>query len=298
MESYLQKLFLNTSKILELLSLEMSQSLKGKPRSAGSSLIKRNLVVRLSDTQIFSHILDEATYKLLVAGSLSQLFKATFAIRHRLAELSYVLHRTAAVGKMTACPGFAGQIPDESPFAGSDWWNMAREQRLLPVVGFSALGSHLSLQEEGRCRAFDFYDILSCNAPAEDGVFCEEHRAEKWWIHPIPKGASVQAKMFSYYTNLSNIEEYEEEELRGMVRMFWKKIDMKLVKERPTHKQVEKALKYFGYRDVSSDTELSLAGLKRRYWSRAKRLHPDRGGSEEQFRVLGIHYEILRSYVG
>lgn len=293
---------LTLENVLEVLNLGMSHFLAGSNSRSDTDNLTESVVFRISDQLLFKSVLTEKIYERAIRGSLRDLFVFTFILRYRMAQLSFLAHTEVAkkTGADSILPwpfaedGISKEAHYKS-FENHNWWNSIQTKGYFPVFGFSALGCHVVFQQENLCRAFDFYDNPTCGKPAEDGLFCRAHRFEHWWIHPIAKPASVQAKMFAYYSNIHNLEEYDEEELEDLIKQFWKRLDGLHPELPPTEKQVDKALEYFGYKNRQHCKRESAAGLKRRFWSQAKLSHPDRGGSEEQFATLSTHYEILRA---
>lgn len=259
---------------------------------------------RMSDQLILKRLFNEADYDRTVRGSLKDLFVATFILRFRITELSLVGHATAIGGPIAGTAMsylFRGEgliLGDLFPRSSqTEWWRFMWNRKIFPVFGFSAFGCHVIFQHHKLCRAFDYYDLLSCGHKRDGGPFCNKHRQESWWVHPLQRSASVQAKMFAYYSNIHHIDEYGEGELRELVDWFWKKVESFQPMYVPSDYQVETALEFFGYLDRKQHRMESINGLKRRFWDRAKVLHPDKGGSEEQFKTLSMHYEVLRALV-
>lgn len=256
----------------------------------------------LPDQKILKLVFNEDDYITSVRGNLKDLFVATFILRFRITELAIIGH-SIAVGKETLVmppshfsSAHFPRLRDLLPSCQKrTWWKSMIRQKIFPLFGFSAVGCHIMFQSATRCRAFDYYDLQECGEIARSGPFCSKHLSEKWWMHPMEKRASVQAKMFSYYANIHNIDELGEGELKELVDNFWKRMQHYQLEPLPTESEVQSALHYFGYENREQHSGEPLSGLKRRFWDRAKLLHPDKGGSEEHFKTLSKHYDVLRS---
>ena len=160
----------------------------------------------------------------------------------------------------------------------------------IPLLGFSAIGVHGSLQRFGFCRAFDRDSISRCSERT-DGVFCSLHANENWWSKNNADQCSSQAKMFQFYSDVDNFYSYSEEELEHLVGKFWSKLRsyQKIDKD-----DIEKALELFGFLDQKELIKSGAAGLRKKFLHKSLQCHPDMGGEKEHFISLRNSYEVLK----
>ena len=234
-------------------------------------------------------------------------FWLAFAFRHKLTLLALSAHLAAlarlASGGSGGVERFEASLPEAlreevaqgQPLVHALLGQGARDgDRFAPLIGFSALGAHVCFRRLGQCRALDPFEMAICEKPADD-LFCAQHDGHRWWVHPEP--SSTLPKMFLFYAHRQNVLKYDEEQLREMVRRFWRRYRVTLRSRQSSPRELAGALSYFQYSDVDAVRLGGQRELRHRYYDRAKALHPDAGGDEGSFVELKDHYEILRAFL-
>ena len=251
-------------------------ALTQKTETASNQLLAEFPVV--SDSEILKLLLPDNT-RLAVFDNLTGIYAASFIIRHGISRLSLELHKMYF-------PQAGIQGSDSHEYSLSSPFFQYKDLQLIP--GFSPLGIHLQTRKKGLCRAFDLYEIQSCDHPGSP--FCTKHQTEFWW-HDNPATGSTQAKMFHFYLDAANIMQYNEGDLQHLNQSFWDYYRQK--KQSIDSVALAFALKLFGFKDTSELLATGKTGLRKIYLSLALSHHPDQGGEEKQFILIRESYENL-----
>jgi hypothetical protein len=162
----------------------------------------------------------------------------------------------------------------------------------IPIFGFSSLGVHILYRPQDCCRAFDFYDLKTCTNKRDDGkMFCSAHQCEAFYDLGLNSNSSTQAKMFAFYSDIKNMDQYSEEELEELIGKFWSKIQNR--SELQDEEQIEKSLKVLKIRNRQELAVMGGSNLKKRYFKMSLSAHPDQGGENADFVMLKECYECL-----
>ncbi|MGE0172011.1 MAG: hypothetical protein AB7T49_04470 [Oligoflexales bacterium] len=268
------------------------------------SLAKNGQVTTINDQILIRHLLPDEVFKYARSKGIVGDFALSFALRHRICYLNFLLNlQTLARRK-----GSMDYRHVEASFnedIGSDrltlkeWMAKSPLQQAidagrLPIFGFSALGIHCVTRDSQLCRAFDVQDVPHCESSC-DGVFCETHSHEAWWLSKDEVKNTAQAKMHSFYSRQNNFYTYDAKALKDLVESFW----LKYCQWQHCFDQeaVEKSLALFS---LASEHDLYLLGpegLREKFLSLALQRHPDQGGTNTAFLELKQSYDLLKKKV-
>ena len=291
------------------LSLSLHQT--NAQLSAQKFLVEKdkNNFLKISDSEILKELLpNEISEKMFREGQMT-LLAFVFALRHKVTLLNSLFHYSSM--KFNQVEKKFVTLYEESfkdnlsllyneceALLQPDFWGQSLE---LPILGFSAVGCLFSFQKVNLCRAFDHYDILSCQKKSEL-IFCLNHKTENFWTNDFSTNASTQAKMFRFYLDKNNFKEFDEDKIQKLLNnFFYKYTNYKKQSYRSTNiNTLEKTNSLLLFYRYSSMEELKQSGhdeLRKRFLEKAKHLHPDVGGSQDLFREARTHYETLREFL-
>ncbi len=233
-----------------------------------------------------------------------------FALRHKVTILNLLFHASSLSSQiqkeefknylngmdMRLNFKFSNLFEEHEKLLHPDFWGNLNK---LPIVGFSAVGCLLVMQDIQLCRAFDHYDITHCKNQ-QQRIFCPIHAFEKFWGDDFTKEASTQAKMFQFYLDKNNFKEFDEISLQKMLHNFFHKYTdysndffRNITLESPD--KIQLLLTFYQFLNLEELKYFGLEELRKRFLEKAKQLHPDVGGSQELFREARKNYELLRN---
>ena len=108
---------------------------------------------------------------------------------------------------------------------------------------------------------------------------------------------STFAQMSLFYAVVQNADSFEEGDLERMVGEFWTQYATTTRIDAVTSDEVERAARDFGVSDTNALRAEGLSGLKRMFFQRALKHHPDVGGSKERFIALKTSFELLKRWM-
>jgi hypothetical protein len=170
------------------------------------------------------------------------------------------------------------------------------------IVNFalSARGIEWRISDTETCSYFDPYAIHQCHERSErPGGMCITHTPHDWITAPGSFGlrhvdTTRQASLFAYYSNISNLNAYSNDELEEMIQSFLKKLGRAgaLSHLQPTG-TLDHAATQLGYSSASEAKAAGIEDLKARFRSKARLIHPDCGGSAPEFQGIESAYRSL-----
>lgn len=101
----------------------------------------------------------------------------------------------------------------------------------------------------------------------------------------------VDAKLKSYYLDLSNLTSTTESDVEALLDSFWHRYYTQNWNEGSADK-IQLALMYFGFSDIE---EVESKTLRRAFRKKCHDCHPDKGGNHQHFLELKRHYEMLKN---
>lgn len=166
--------------------------------------------------------------------------------------------------------------------------NPSQSSSYFPAI--SSLGIHLVPIKKGLCSFVDLYEDRACENKTSD-IFCKDHQNEFNLSYSGDESTlSRFSVMHRFYSNLDNLNEYDEERLEQLLSEFFASYGKKgLTKP----KNLEDCLALFEIKDSSHLLEVGEKGIKKKYLNLAKKMHPDFGGCVKDFQKLSSSYEVL-----
>ena len=277
------------------------------PADENRPVVRSSGPATVNDHDMLRRLLPQELYGFWRESGYIGIYSMTFMLRHAVTYLALAAHERACPAALHASQGGPAALPHNHFNARHE--TSAQDclevlcslplqphlplQTGTPVVGFSPLGVHLAYREIGSCRAFDYYDPVSCTAQA-DGLFCPAHQSEAWWCDGGHR-ASTQADMFRFYAFWENLHHYDERQLEELVGRFWTHFKRSSPLPHQQDGILEEALLFFSYASLPECLKGGQLQLRRRYTERARVLHPDTGGEHVLFVQLHTYYEVLRT---
>jgi hypothetical protein len=266
----------------------------GAPTPAGGpqpALVRRELKA-ISDADLLKRLVPSELHGRLWGAGHMGMHALSFALRARLSYLALLSHLACLEeGEHELAKLNLDSDDPEADLlmvAGFPWTHGLG----LPVIGFAAMGAFVIPVARGGCRAFDIYDLPGCGQPAEDGLFCAEHRGEAWWRKEAPSGLR-QATMCSFYFNHENFEQFDEATLKKLVEDFLRRVrDYTADPE-----EIDAALQRFGLAHRDELKRVGLPELRRRFLQAAHASHPDKGGEANAFVTFRHSYDVLKRWL-
>lgn len=296
--------------LAECLREELHGNIRLNPLQTNSAIITEPSIFRVNDQVLFKRFLSLDEYEERLHSTYKSLFLLTFALRHKLVSLSLVAHAYTLKQKRSASWPQHRAAADEILMGSIDrdveslrdvmepsfWRQPSQGCGSYPIFGSSAVGCHVCFSSLDRCRFVDFYENEQCTEQT-DGLFCDAHSDEAWWI-TLNRATTVTGRMALFYFFEENAFQYDEEDLSNMVSRFWREFAHVERMTNPNPEQMEAALERFGYGDRGEILRLGNAELRRRFLSMAREKHPDVGGRTGEFVTLKSHYDVLRAILG
>ena len=211
----------------------------------------------------------------------------TFCLRHQLTKINLCGHYYNE-----RSDELATLLHDEDWQGYQEVFDSWLQDGLIPLIGFNPIGAVLKLQQIGRCRAFDSYDLNHC--PNEGAVFCKDHNSERWWSD-LEALQFVQSKMYHFYFHVEHCQDFTEADLEQLLKKFWGKFSK--WQDLHSHVSVQEALSLMDIGNIQDLKAMGAKKLQRLFHKKALVLHPDKGGRAEDCVQLKASYEILRSEV-
>ena len=288
-----QQIFHQLSSIItfeKLLLFFKEQSYYVKEKDA---LTKKNdnPIYKFSDSDILKQILPkEFSEQMFQHGNLT-LLAFVFALRHKITQLNILLnisslpeldHRNSVLENMSEILKFdyKKNYFENKSLLHPLFWGQGNK---LPILGFSIVGCLFSLQHISFCRAFDHYDIPTCSEKTND-YFCSNHQTEIFWKNDLNDSISTQGKMFRFYLDENNFNDYDENSLQNILNHFYEKYAHFKKQNPSTHvplknERINEILTFYGFISLNNLKDLGLEELRKRFLEKAKKFHPDVGGS-------------------
>lgn len=219
-------------------------------------------------------------------GDLAKQYLFSFVLRHRVSQLALASHviggcAVAAESLLEADAASCLSLFQERGFSSR------------PLFGINSVGIFLRVPPQDRsCRITDSYEEIHC--PNDGNPFCSLHRDEMWWDKTCQPKLTL-SKMLQYYGDIDNCHQYSQEELEAMMAKFWQ--SYKLWYQESVHLDLESSLAIFGFNSPSQLNELGSEGLQKSFHKACLKLHPDHGGTAEEFINLKSAYKQLRRLV-
>jgi hypothetical protein len=282
----------------DALNVQAAEAAEGERLPA--ELASRTATV--NDHDLLRRLLPQELYSFWREAGYAGMYSMTFLLRHAVTFLAVAAHEkfctSALYDLRSSLVSFLNEhfdAPNEALAQDCIDVLSPLPLSLYPVLGFSSLGAHLSYRAAGFCRAFDYYDIVSCAASA-DGLFCPAHNSEAWWCSG-GQTPSTQAEMFRFYAVKDNIDHYDEELLQELVGRFWTHFRRTSRHASAQQGAIGEAIVFFDYGNLAECLDHGQIELRRRYTKRARLLHPDTGGEHGLFVQLQTYYEVLRMHM-
>ena len=223
------------------------------------------LALRITDQECLQHFIPTDMRRTLLRYP-AGIHTLSFALRHQLSNLylDYLFDKSKAV-----------------------------------LLGFNVGGALLIPRNTNHCAYVETSTARQCTHAVADEIFCSKHAPEHWWRWPeklassAPQpGASPEAKMFAYYHNLENIDQYSDAELEQMLRWFWKKFRQHQNKQQPVAApSLQEIAGRLGFSNEAELMQVDRAAVRRAYHRALLSCHPDQGGSLEDFHALQQAYQ-------
>lgn len=97
-------------------------------------------------------------------------------------------------------------------------------------------------------------------------------------------------KLREYYLDWRNFEQTGQQNVADLLSRFWQTYSQFGSKQQK--QQLQFALNAMGFEQIPSQSE-----LKAKYKQQSIQLHPDKGGSAEEFHLLQQHYQFIKALV-
>jgi hypothetical protein len=265
------------------------------------SLAKSGQVITINDHILIRQLLPDEVFKYARSKGVVGDFALSFALRHRVGYLNFLLHLQALASRNGTMDyrevetSFNEDVSTDR-IVLKEWMSKSSLQKhveagLLPIFGFSALGIHCTLRDAKLCRAYDVQDLTHCASSCED-LFCKGHTQEAWWLAADPDAGTTQAKMYSFYAQPKNFYSYDAKALKDLVESFWLRYCQ--WQQCSDQNTVAKSLSLFSLKSENELVRLGPEGLRQKFLTLALLHHPDQGGSNTSFLELKESYDLLK----
>ena len=260
---------------------------------AGSSVVSNSTYIDgVSDLKVLRDLLPENLINFMLSNGVMGLHSLSFALRHQITYLNSLFH-------IIATEQSSHIMEFEKIFGISDlesdlhYIKLASDNLFVnrvPVIGFSLKGLHLFWATKGSCRCFDLVEVPSCFQLATSNLFCDDHISEIWWSRTDVR--TTQSKMYQFYGDRDNFFQYDQNKLNILMNDFWMKFSD--WKSTEGDDNLNEAMLQFGLKNHSQLVELGSVGLRKKFLQLSFSLHPDRGGTADDFVALKTSYEKLK----